>query len=68
MVAHSQTVEDGAPRVLPEWTLHHEGTAREYLRIEMAVRQAVVEPARLVIRASRDTLIVTAALQQLRVE
>jgi hypothetical protein len=68
-VAFSQTVEDGAPRQLPVQTLHFEGGAREYVRIEMGVRQHVFgDPRRLVIRASQVTLEVTASIERIRVE
>lgn len=67
-VARSQTVEDGAPRELPETTLHGEGTDREFVRIAMGIRQSVTEPAKLVIRASQHTIEVTAALERIRVE
>lgn len=71
MVARSQTVEDGGPRRPPFITLHHAGTAREFMRIEMVVRRPFSLQdftARLVIRASQVTGDVTAALERLRTE
>lgn len=72
-VAHSQTVEDGAPRDLPFATLHHEGTELEYIRVEMNVRVdwwrlGAPPKATLVIRASKSGGEVTAALERIRVE
>lgn len=72
-VAASQTVEDGAPRDVPFTTLHHEGESQEYIRVEMSVRVQwwLVDSsprARLVIRASKESEQVTAALESLRTE
>lgn len=71
MVSWSQTVEDGGPRRLPLTTLHHAGSAREFIRIEMAVRRpfsTLDYTARLVVRASQVTGLVTAALERVRIE
>lgn len=71
MLASSQTVEDGQARRAPFTTLHFEGTAIEFIRIEMAVRRpwSLQDLDRkLVIRASQVTGQVTAALEKLRIE
>ena len=71
MVAPSQTVEDGLARRPPFTTLHGEGTAAEFIRVEMEVRRpwSLLDfDRRLVIRASLITGEVTAALERLRVE
>lgn len=68
-MAGSQTVEDGAARLVPFTTLHHEGTEREFIRIEMVVRRPWSLQdfdQRLVIRASQVTGRVTIALERLR--
>lgn len=71
MVARSQTVEDGPARRAPFATLHHEGSAQEFIRIEMIVRRPwslLDMDRRLVLRASQVTGRVTAALEKLRTE
>lgn len=71
MVARSQTVEDGMARQPPFSTLHFEGSATEFIRIEMIVRRPwslFDMDRRLVIRASQVTGEVTAALERLRIE
>jgi hypothetical protein len=71
MVARSQTVEDGMARLAPFSTLHFEGSAQEFIRIEMVVRRPwslLDMDRRLVIRASLVTGEVTAALEGIRVE
>lgn len=71
MVARSQTVEDGLARRPPFTTLHFEGTDREFIRIEMVVQRPwspLDMERRLVIRASKATGEVTAALEKLRTE
>ena len=70
-VAHSQTLEDSAARQAPYTTLHFEGTAQEFLRVEMTVRQPWSPQdldRRLVIRASQISGEVTASLEKLRIE
>lgn len=69
-IGRAQTVEDGPPRELPLSTLHHEGTAQEYIRVEMTIRMAWNHHAerRLVLRASQVTGALTASLQTLRTE
>lgn len=71
MVAISQTVEDGTARRAPFTSLHFEGTAQEFIRVEMVVRRpwSLLDlDRRLVIRASQVTGEVTIALERLRVE
>ncbi len=71
MVSRSQTAEDGTARRAPLITLHHAGTAREFMRIEMLVRRpwSLLDlDRRLVIRASIVTGDVTVALEKLRTE
>lgn len=68
MLAYSQTVEDGLPRQGPTFTLCNEGSPREFVRVEMTVRQPVLMPSRLVIRASQKTLEITASIERIRVE
>jgi methylglyoxal synthase len=71
MVSRAQTVEDGGPRRPPFVTLHHSGTAKEFIRIAMVVRQPYALrdfTAQLVIRASQVTGEVTVALESLRTE
>jgi hypothetical protein len=67
----SQTVEDGIARRPPHTTLHFEGTAQEFIRVEMLVRRPWSLhhlDRRLVIRASQVTGEVTASLETLRTE
>ena len=67
MVARSQTVEDGGPRRPIVRTLHHEGTEREFVRVEMVVRRpfSLLDfSQRLVARASQVTGDVTLSLEQ----
>ena len=70
-MAISQTVEDGQARRPPFTTLHHEGTAVEFMRVEMDVRRpwSLLDfDRKLVIRASQITGRVTIALERLRCE
>lgn len=70
-VARSQTVEDAEPTRWPSMSLHHEDTAREFVRYGLRVRRpwscADFEPM-LVIRLSQTSTSVTCALEVLRVE
>jgi hypothetical protein len=71
MVSRSQTVEDGGPRQRIDTWLSHEGTPEERIRIEITVRRPyslINFTQRLVIRASKATGDVTAALETLRIE
>ncbi len=71
MVARSQTVEDGGPRRPPTTTLHHAGTTKEFLRVEMVIRRpfSLLDfTQRLVIRASQITGDVTMTLERVRTE
>jgi hypothetical protein len=68
-VAHGQTVEDGAPREPPYRTLHFEGTEREFVRVEIAVKQtAMTGRWRVVMRACQHTQELTASLERIRIE
>lgn len=63
-LAHSQTVEDGAPREEPSKTRHNEGSDTEFMRVEMKIRRWLGAPTvKLVIHASRISGRVTASLE-----
>lgn len=62
--------EDGRAGRDPFRTLHHEGTAEEFVRLEMPIRLPwwAKRKVRLVMRAYQATGDVTLALERIRVE